>query len=178
MLLLANLPIQNDAKDLKNDWNADTWVLIWEYFTRAIQWIPAWQGIDGFQKSLRPCALDESSLSIRRVHNIWDNMLVFNRKLGLIAICSVMNQLKMAVLLSDGAGCKCIIQACSHLSIIPWTTCSLSIENQVWLQYVVWQINYRWQHCCLMVQDVDMSYLSKLVLTSQLYLGQHRDFQQ
>ena len=60
-------PIQNDAKILKNDWNLGTWVLIWEYSARAIQWIPTWQVLDGFQKLLRPCALDESSLSIGRV---------------------------------------------------------------------------------------------------------------
>ena len=31
---------------------------------RAIQWIPTWQGLSVFQKSLRFCALDESSHSI------------------------------------------------------------------------------------------------------------------
>ena len=46
---------------------ARTWVLIWEYSTRAIWWIPTQQGLDGFRKSLHPCALDESSLSIERV---------------------------------------------------------------------------------------------------------------
>ena len=34
---------------------------------RTIQWIPTWQGLDGFQKCLRPCALEESSPSIGRV---------------------------------------------------------------------------------------------------------------
>ena len=33
----------------------------------AIQRIPTWQGIDGFQISLHPCALGESSLGIGRV---------------------------------------------------------------------------------------------------------------
>ena len=33
---------------------------------RAIPWIPTWQGLDGYQRSLRPCALDKSSLSIGR----------------------------------------------------------------------------------------------------------------
>ena len=61
------LPIQNDAKKLKNEWNPGNGVLIWEYSARAFQWIPTWQGLDGFQKSLHPCALNESSLSIRRV---------------------------------------------------------------------------------------------------------------
>ena len=35
---------------------------------RAIQWIPALEGLDGFQISLLPSALDESSLSIGRVN--------------------------------------------------------------------------------------------------------------
>ena len=44
-----------------------------EYSANAIQWIPTWQGLDGFQKSLRPSALDECSLSIGRVKpiNAW-----------------------------------------------------------------------------------------------------------
>ena len=62
-------PIQNNAKILKNHWNPGKWVLIWEYSVRAIQWVPTWQGLDGFQKSLRICALDESSLSIVRVNS-------------------------------------------------------------------------------------------------------------
>ena len=63
-------PLQNNAKELKNDWNSGKWVLIWEYSARAIQWIPTWQGFDGFQKSLRSCALDQSSHSIGRVNLI------------------------------------------------------------------------------------------------------------
>ena len=54
-------------KTLKNYWNPGTWVLVWEHSARAIQWIPTWQGLGGFQISLRPCALGESSLSIGRV---------------------------------------------------------------------------------------------------------------
>ena len=34
---------------------------------QPFQWIPTWQCLDGFQKSLPYCALDESSLSIGRV---------------------------------------------------------------------------------------------------------------
>ena len=37
---------------------------------RAIQWIPTQQGLDGYQKSLHPCALDERSLSIVRVNTL------------------------------------------------------------------------------------------------------------
>ena len=46
-------------------------VLIWEFLVRAIQWIPTQQGLDGFQKSLHPCALDASSLGIGRVNPVW-----------------------------------------------------------------------------------------------------------
>ena len=34
----------------------------------AFQWILTWQGLDGYQEYLHPCALDESSLSIGRVN--------------------------------------------------------------------------------------------------------------
>ena len=51
-------------KYFENTWNPGKWVLISQYSVRAIQWIPTWQDFDGFQKSLPPCALDESSLSI------------------------------------------------------------------------------------------------------------------
>ena len=60
-------------------------VFIWKYSARAIQWIPTWQGLDGFQRSLCPCALNKSSLNIGRVKEIfllatlaeflWDNNL-------------------------------------------------------------------------------------------------------
>ena len=43
------------------------WVLIREYSGTTFQWIPTWQGLDGFQKYLRLCALDEVSLSIGRI---------------------------------------------------------------------------------------------------------------
>ena len=61
------LPIQNSAK------KAEKWpkpwlvVFIWEYSARANQWIPTWQGLDGYQKSLHPCAFDKNSLSISKV---------------------------------------------------------------------------------------------------------------
>ena len=67
MLLVANLANTKWRKNLKNDRNHGKWVLIWENSVRAIYWIPTWQGLDGFQRSSRPCALDESNLSIERV---------------------------------------------------------------------------------------------------------------
>ena len=60
---------------MQNDWNPGIWVLIWECPTRAIHWIPIWQGLDVFQKSLHPCALDEGSLSIWRVKELPLNVL-------------------------------------------------------------------------------------------------------
>ena len=48
------------------------WVLIWEYSVRAYQWIPTWQGLDGFKKSFCPCSLDESSLGIGRIKGVLD----------------------------------------------------------------------------------------------------------
>ena len=57
----ALMIIQNGANNLKNYWSPGTWVLIWEYSARSIQWIPIWQGFDGLQKC--PCALDKSRLS-------------------------------------------------------------------------------------------------------------------
>ena len=61
------LPVQTVAKTWENDSKPGTWVLIWEYSARAIKWIPTWQGLDGFQKTLRPCPLGESSPSTVRV---------------------------------------------------------------------------------------------------------------
>ena len=45
-------------------------MLFWEYSARAFQWIPTWQGLNGFWKSFRPCALDKSSLSIGRFNTL------------------------------------------------------------------------------------------------------------
>ena len=57
-------PIQNDAKkNTKNHRNLGTLVLIWGCSVRAIQWIPTWQGSDGFLKSLLYYSLDKRSLS-------------------------------------------------------------------------------------------------------------------
>ena len=55
MLLVANLANTKWCKKLRNDWNHDVWVLIWEYSARAMQWIQTWQGSDAYQKLLRHC---------------------------------------------------------------------------------------------------------------------------
>ena len=69
MLLVANLANTKWCKkNTINDWSPGIWVLIWEYSASAIQWIPTWPGLDGHRKSLRPCALDKSSLSTGRVN--------------------------------------------------------------------------------------------------------------
>ena len=49
MLLVANLANTKGWKKPENDWNPGKWVLIWEYSTRAIQWIPTRQGLVSFQ---------------------------------------------------------------------------------------------------------------------------------
>ena len=58
MLLVANLANTNSKK----------WKMIETlangYSSESIQWISTWQGLDGFQKFLHPCGLDESSHSI------------------------------------------------------------------------------------------------------------------
>ena len=70
MLLVANLANTKWCKKTeKNDWNPG--ILIWHYSERDFQWIPTWQGLDGFQKSLHPCDLDESSLSIHAYRFPW-----------------------------------------------------------------------------------------------------------
>ena len=52
MLLVANLANTKWYKKMKNAWDPGPgiWGLIWEDSVRAIQWIPIWQGLDGFQK--------------------------------------------------------------------------------------------------------------------------------
>ena len=70
MLLVANLTNTKWCKNRKNDWNPGKWVLILEYSSRAFQWVPTLQGLDSFQKYLRPCSMDESSLGIERVKGL------------------------------------------------------------------------------------------------------------
>ena len=57
MLLVANL-----AKTKRCKRKTEKWLKHWHigihlrvYPVRAFQWIPPWQGLDGFQKRLRPC---------------------------------------------------------------------------------------------------------------------------
>ena len=64
MLLVAHLANTKRCKKHEMWLNPGIWVLIWEYSVRAIQWIPTWPGLDGFQESQHRCAFDESSLSI------------------------------------------------------------------------------------------------------------------
>ena len=68
MLLVANfVHYKWCKKKLENDWNPGTWVLIWEYSPKAIQWIPAQQGLDGLNLYVHPYVLYKNSLSIGRV---------------------------------------------------------------------------------------------------------------
>ena len=65
-LLVANF------EEMQNPWKMTEtlahWYSSWENSARAFKWIPTKQGLDGFQKTLRPYALDETSLSIGRVY--------------------------------------------------------------------------------------------------------------
>ena len=70
MLLVAYFANAKWCKNLKNDWITAKWVLIWEYSVRAFQWIPTWQGLDGFQKYLHPSTLGKNSRSIGRVNRV------------------------------------------------------------------------------------------------------------
>ena len=54
LTLVANLANTKLCKEYTKK-TTDTWVLIWEYSAIAFQWIPIWQGLDGFQKSLHSC---------------------------------------------------------------------------------------------------------------------------
>ena len=66
MLLMATIwSIQNNAKNLKM-----TETLAYGYSSESPQWELSTdiQGLDSFQRYLRPCALDRSSLSIARVN--------------------------------------------------------------------------------------------------------------
>ena len=75
--MTSNLANRKQCKRNRKWPKCRLWVLIYEYSERAIQWIPTWQGLEVFQKYLRPCALDRSSLSIGRVRQ-WER--VFNMK--------------------------------------------------------------------------------------------------
>ena len=69
MLLVSNLANTKLREKLKNDWDPGTCELIWEYSARAFQWIPIWQGLDGFQKYLHYCALAKVALSLEGLTN-------------------------------------------------------------------------------------------------------------
>ena len=79
--LVNNCQYKNNTKKLKNDCNPGIWVLIWEYSLKKFQWIPTWQGIGGFEKSLCLCVLGESSFSIRRVKLAFDFVFLLLRRL-------------------------------------------------------------------------------------------------
>ena len=66
MANLAKKMMQKKPEKSQKPWQM---VLIWEYAVRAFQWIPTWQGLDGFQKS--SClALDESSFRVGKVNYV------------------------------------------------------------------------------------------------------------
>ena len=63
-------PIQNEAKKLENDRNPGIWVLIMKVLNESYPINTNMTGFRCFSKTLCPCALDESCLSIRRIMNI------------------------------------------------------------------------------------------------------------
>ena len=96
MLLVANLAntkwCKIPEKWLK-PWNMGI-VLIWECSAKAIQWIPYWQGLDGFQKSLRPCALDERIFGrVSSTRNVMNIYLIYksSSEIGANIVSSVMS---------------------------------------------------------------------------------------
>ena len=79
-------------KNWKKTENSGTWVLIWECTARAIQWIPIWQGLVGFQKSVHACVLDDNSLSIERVKFLDGiNFIPFRQEKNLHILSSKLN---------------------------------------------------------------------------------------
>ena len=65
MLLVANFANTKSCKKAKK--MAETLALIWEYSVRAIQWIPRWHGLDGFQNFLYVSSMEESQEFIKGV---------------------------------------------------------------------------------------------------------------
>ena len=57
MLLVAKLTNTKWCKKSPEKW-LKPWHMGTHLRERAFQWIPTWQGLDDFQKSLHPCALD------------------------------------------------------------------------------------------------------------------------
>ena len=51
MLVVVTFANTKWCKKAENDRIPGKWLLIWEYSSRAIKWIPTWQDLDGFQKS-------------------------------------------------------------------------------------------------------------------------------
>ena len=63
ILLVANLDNTKWCKiPKKNDWSPGKWVLIQKCSACAIQLVPTWLGLNGFQKFLPLYALDKSSI--------------------------------------------------------------------------------------------------------------------
>ena len=93
MQLVANFANTKWYKKLKNDGNPCTWVLIWESLVRTIQWTTIWQGLYYFQKSLHPCTLDESSLSVGRVNSVFQKrkQRIFPQSLTVSPVSVVLN---------------------------------------------------------------------------------------
>ena len=65
MRLVANLAITELCRKLKEPWHMGTHLRV---LSESIPMNTNMTGLDSFQKSLRPCALNESSLSMMPTH--------------------------------------------------------------------------------------------------------------
>ena len=66
MLLMSNLANTKLCKKPEKGLKPWHMVIIWDCSARAIQWIPRWQGVDGFRKIFASFCLNKNSLSIGR----------------------------------------------------------------------------------------------------------------
>ena len=99
MLLVANLANTKWCKksQLMTDTLANCYS-IWE-LSRAFQWIPIWQGLDDFQKSLRRCALDNVASALKglkayKLGRSWLNRNMTDK------VTNEIEQTKVAILLT------------------------------------------------------------------------------
>ena len=161
MLLVANLAIiiSDTKKKEMTETQANGYSSESTQRARAIKWIPTWQGLGGFQKSLRSCALDGSSLSIGRVKkrasttelwksfhlsdsgiNVWYKSKIFLSKSSFFCgiegdLCKGLRVKKRAALLScrNLTTCPTVAPPCSsnmHTLMSPWKMMSASCRTR------------------------------------------------
>ena len=115
MLLAVNLTNTAWCKNLKNDWNPSEWELNWEFPASANQWIPTWQGLYCFPRSLRPCASNESSLSALE----WLTVQRRLRRKGRESVC---------IVVFDRAGYAFVLR-CIYIASISYTGINWRVQT-------------------------------------------------